>query len=631
MNCNQLFVTPPILVWKFLYALTFLGGWPLLLVACGSEAAPTVVVLTAEPTPGVVITMTKVIPPPVYVVGTVAAATPAPTNERVQLDLAMTGQVTTIDPQISNTNNQKDLIENLFVGLTRFNTTTKQVEPMLAQSWEVSPDGRVWYFNLRTDMYWVEPVSDGVVPALNTNPDLKEVRTVRQVVADDVVYAVQRACDPETVAPDVFVLYLIVGCEAVNRQTSATIADLEQIGIKAAGPFRLEVQLTKPASYFLAITTLPLMRAVPRDVIVETDFGQDWAEPQTLKMSSGPFVLSPKSDFKEQIILVRNPFWPFDFKYDELNSPDVVTLNFFKTADDAFRVWQKREMDVSPLPLANVEELMERTREKVVLLSEQTVFYVAYNHDSLVFRNASLRRAFSAAINREELIEEVYGGLGLPMQHFTPPGMWGAPPLNEVGIGYDPDYARQQLNEAGFASCKFLPPIRYLVSTLDASLHQAEEIRDMWVEELGCDAEQIVIEQVQFGTLLANTRPEAGETRPDIWDLGWAAYYPDSHNWLFDVLHCTGSDNRLNRPCDEVDNILARAAVANPDLRPQLYRQVEDIFFGRDGLLPLIPIFVRANYLVRQTWLDYVPAIFGGEQYDTYFIDAEIKKIEQQQ
>lgn len=631
MNCNQLFVTPPILVWKFLYALTLLGGWPLLLVACGSEAAPTVVVLTAEPTPGVVITMTKVIPPPVYVVGTVAAATPAPTNERVQLDLAMTGQVTTIDPQISNTNNQKDLIENLFVGLTRFNTTTKQVEPMLAQSWEVSPDGRVWYFNLRTDMYWVEPVSDGVVPALNTNPDLKEVRTVRQVVADDVVYAVQRACDPETVAPDVFVLYLIVGCEAVNRQTSATIADLEQIGIKAAGPFRLEVQLTKPASYFLAITTLPLMRAVPRDVIVETDFGQDWAEPQTLKMSSGPFVLSPKSDFKEQIILVRNPFWPFDFKYDELNSPDVVTLNFFKTADDAFRVWQKREMDVSPLPLANVEELMERTREKVVLLSEQTVFYVAYNHDSLVFRNASLRRAFSAAINREELIEEVYGGLGLPMQHFTPPGMWGAPPLNEVGIGYDPDYARQQLNEAGFASCKFLPPIRYLVSTLDASLHQAEEIRDMWVEELGCDAEQIVIEQVQFGTLLANTRPEAGETRPDIWDLGWAAYYPDSHNWLFDVLHCTGSDNRLNRPCDEVDNILARAAVANPDLRPQLYRQVEDIFFGRDGLLPLIPIFVRANYLVRQTWLDYVPAIFGGEQYDTYFIDAEIKKIEQQQ
>lgn len=631
MNCNQLFITPPILVWKFLYALTLLLGWPLLLVACGSEAAPTVVVLTAEPTPGVVITMTKVIPPPVYVVGTVAAATPAPTNERVQLDLALTGQVTTIDPQISNTNNQKDLIENLFVGLTRFNATTKEVEPMLAQSWEVSPDGRVWYFNLRTDMYWVETVSDGVVPALNTNPDLKEVRTVRQVVADDVVYAVQRACDPETVAPDVFVLYLIVGCEAVNRQTSATIADLEQIGIKAAGPFRLEVQLTKPATYFLAITTLPLMRAVPRDVIVDTDFGQDWAEPQALKMSSGPFVLSPKSDFKEQIILVRNPFWPFPFKYDELNSPDVVTLNFFKTADDAFRAWQKREMDVSPLPLANVEELMERTREKVVLLSEQTVFYVAYNHDSLVFRNASLRRAFSAAINREELIEEVYGGLGLPMQHFTPPGMWGAPPINEVGMGYDPDYARQQLNEAGFASCKFLPPIRYMVSTLDASLHQAEEIRDMWVEELGCDAEQIVIEQVQFGTLLANTRREAGESRPDIWDLGWASYYPDSHNWLFDVLHCNGSDNRLNRPCDEADNILARAAVANPDLRPQLYRQVEDIFFGRDGLQPLIPIFVRANYLVRQTWLDYVPAIFGGEQFDTYFIDAEIKKIEQQQ
>ncbi|MCB0037516.1 MAG: hypothetical protein KDE51_25970, partial [Anaerolineales bacterium] len=59
---------------------------------------------------------------------------------------------------------------------------------------------------------------------------------------------------------------------------------------------------------------------------------------------------------------------------------------------------------------------------------------------------------------------------------------------------------------------------------------------------------------------------------------------------------------------------------------------IEDAFFGRDdGLEPLTPLFTRGSYILRQTWVQFEPAIFGGEQFDTYFIDWELKKIEQQQ
>jgi ABC-type oligopeptide transport system substrate-binding subunit len=151
----------------------------------------------------------------------------------------------------------------------------------------------------------------------------------------------------------------------------------------------------------------------------------------------------------------------------------------------------------------------------------------------------------------------------------------------------------------------------------------------MWMQELGCLEEQIIIEQVQFGTLLANTRRDAGAARPDMWELGWASYYPDENNWLGDLLHCEESENRQDRPCSEADELIRQANQAiSPEERAALYRQAEGMFFGEGGILPLVPLYARADYVLRQSWLAYTPALFGGEQYDTYLVDSVVKELE---
>ena len=584
---------------------------------------------TTTPTP----TATPVVPTPQYVRSAVSIATPLPASETIVLDVGLTDFVNRIDPQQPLTNNETTLVENLFVGLTRYNQQTDQIEPMLAREWQVSEDGRVWTFDLRQDIFWVAPEARGsIIPLLAQTQELAEMRTVRQVVADDVVHAVQRGCNPAVDTPDTFVLFLITGCEAVHRQTNPTPADLNQISIKANGPFQLIVTLTEPANHFLAITSLPLMRAVPRDIIADVPFGVEWADVQELGVFSGPFLLSPASNLDEdRVVLVRNPFWPFSFTYDELNAPDIVNLYFYETTLEAFDTWQKRELDIAPLPGVEQDRMRMQNPTKVLLVPEQTVFYLGFDLESNVFGDTAVRQAFSAAIDRERLIEEVYLSRGYPMRHFTPPGIVGAPRLDEIGLGYDPDYARQLLVQAGYRNCGFLPEIRYLVSTSDTSLFQAELIRSMWVDELGCEESQIIIEQVPFGTLLANTRQEAGDLRPDIYDLGWASYYPDAHNWLSDVLHCVDSDNRPQRDCDETDQMMRRARTAVPEMRADIYRRVEDSYFGRNGSQPIAPLFVRARYILRQTWISLRPASFGGEQFDTYFIDAQTKAIERQQ
>ncbi len=284
---------------------------------------------------------------------------------------------------------------------------------------------------------------------------------------------------------------------------------------------------------------------------------------------------------------------------------------------------------MSPVPSADQANILSRHAQRVRFVPEQAVFYLAYNFESEVFSNPAVRKAFGWAIDRERLIREAHGGQGLPMRHLLPPGVFGAPPIEQVGSGYNPDRAREQMALSGFADCRLMPPVTYMVSASDLALQQAELLREMWQEELNCPEDNIIIEQVQFGTLLANTRPDAGAARPDLWDLGWASYYPDANNWMQDVLHCSHSENRQNRSCEEVDTLIDDAAVSTlPELRIDLYRQIENMFFAADGLEPISPLYARAVYQLVHNWIQFAPASFGGQQYDTFMVDNTIKELE---
>lgn len=62
--------------------------------------------------------------------------------------------------------------------------------------------------------------------------------------------------------------------------------------------------------------------------------------------------------------------------------------------------------------------------------------------------------------------------------------------------------------------------------------------------------------------------------------------------------------------------------------RAVLYRQIEGMLFGDDGIAPMAPLYLRGSLNLVQNWLTYQPALFGGEQYDTYAIEADRKELE---
>lgn len=541
-------------------------------------------------------------------------AQPADDSQEVQrpvvLELPLlTDDLPFVDPQAVNSQLEIDLAENLFIGLTRMNPMTQEIEPALAASWDVSENGRIWTFNLRDDVFWVRPQETSSGWTLDP---------IAPIVAEDVVWAIQRACQRETNMPDVVVLFVIQGCEDIHDLGTVAPTELARVGVSALDTQTVRFTLTKPSAYFLTITSLWFTRPVPKALMNDPE--EPWTTPENY-VTSGAFYRLP-----DRSTLRANPLWPLPFT----GNVDSVTYIFVQEEDKAVELWDEQGLDVVTLPPGSQEVYQERFGERLQFLPEQTLFYLGFNFDSGVFKNADIRQAFSAAIDREALVEALYAGQAIGMRHLTPPGVLGAPLPDEVGMGYDPDQARILMAESQYGNCRLMPPITYLANTSDLSLLQAELIRDMWIEELDCTEEQIVIEQTQFGSLLANTRRDAGAARPDIWELGWASYFPDAHNWLNDLMHCQESENRMNRPCGEVDDRIRQAGLEqNLAARLAAYREIESTFFSQNGLMPVIPLYTPGDYLLVQGWLAFTPVNFGGEQYDRYQILADRKRLEQ--
>ncbi|GJM39842.1 MAG: ABC transporter permease [Ardenticatenaceae bacterium] len=605
----------------FIFAVTaIIISGILLFSACdNSQQVPPIVVTEVFNIAGEEVIVTRIVeltPTPT------AVPTAAPDQRQpIVLDLSFVrSSVPDVDPQVTDDPDGIDLIENMFVGLTRYNHATNQVDPALAESWEVSEDGRTWTFSLRDDIFWVRPseeVVDGFVIS----------EAVRPVVAGDIVFAIQRTCARDTNSPDAFILFLIEGCEQVHQLANATPADLANVGVRAVNDTTLQVRLNRSASHFITITSLWFMRPLPSELFEDSfveEFGRDWqtaVQGGAPLLTSGPFI-PLAGDFST---LQRNTLWPIPFQ----GNSEIVNINFVDTDEISLLLWQAKSLDLVDVTDLNLTSLPAATLQQIQQVSQQTVFYLNFNFESGVFREPTVRRAFSAAINRDQLVEEVFGQTAVPMRHLVPPGVFGAVPADQVGLGYSPDFARLEIAESGFGSCRLMPDIRFMVSSSDLSLLQAELLIQMWIEELGCEASQFQIEQVPFGTLLANTRADAGAVRPDIWELAWASYFPDAQNWMGDLLHCEESENRELRDCSEVDSLIREASTTTDVARRlELYRQIENLMFGDSGLMPLAPLYVPSDLVLVQDWLSYQPSLFGGEQYDSYLVEVARKELE---
>jgi len=555
----------------------------------------------------------------------IVTATVEVSTEPVTYDGFSTTDIPALDPQIATDAVGINYIENLFVQLTNYDLVTSEVVPEAATSWEISEDGLLYTFHLRTDIPWVyhNPVTG------ETTQVVDEEGNPRFVTAHDFAYGIRRACDPNigsyyssVIAPQ------IVGCENVlNAEDPEAITEemVAAIGVEAVDDATLTIELNFPASYFLSMTPMWTMAATPEWAIVEN--GGTWTEAGNI-VTNGRYVLDEWVHNVRRTLL-RNPLMPEDMRGDGNIERHIV--NVVPDTSTGYALWLNNEVDASGIPDEELQTHLEEYADETIQVPDLTVFYIAFRTTKAPFDDVHVRRAFGAAFDSATFVTEVRQGQGLPMKHFAPPGIFGAPAIDEIGVGFDPEFAAAEMEAAGYPNCEGFPQVTLLGYSGQATLNWIEFAQAQWEEHLGCGSDLIQIEQQSFAELLAATAPDLDDAEaPHMWTLGWGPDYADENNWVGDVLWCEGTGNRTKRGCSEADDLIVEARQeTDPARRIELYAQIEDMFFGPEGEYPFFPIYVRIAFQGIHSWYDFTPALFGGNQWYNYSIDWDAKQAAQ--
>ncbi len=536
----------------------------------------------------------------------------------VTVDGASQSEISSLDPQIAQDNVSITPVENLFLGLTDYDPITSSINPELATSWEVSTDGLIWTFNIRSDVNW-----------MRYDPATQTAAVVRPVVAGDIAYGIKRGCDPRlgsyysTISAKV-----IAGCDVVNQTAAESVTDDlvygDTIKVSAPDDTTLAVELQFAAGYFFSMTPMWMLRAVPQEVIEE--FGDEWTAPGNI-VTNGPFFIQEITRGVRRVY-VRNEALASDL-FSGSGNVELINTTVIEDGGTIYALYQNNQLDTSGVPAAEIQNVLAdpTLSQEVLQIFDLTVFYFGFGHDKAPFDNVHARRAFSAIIDRQAFIEQVLAGRGVPMIHFTPPGMAHAPAINEVGVGFNPEYAVAELEAAGYPNCEGFPAI-------DMVAYQgAGTWTDFWAaaaeEYLGCDPALLNVEQLEFSVLLEIVDPATPtQDRPNAWTLGWGPDYGDANNWVNDVLSCT-ADNAFLRPCTEVDDLINQAAAeSDPTVRDQLYAEIEESFFGEEGEFPIAPIYLRSFFTLVKPWYSgpfESDGLFGGAHWGAFNIDMAAK------
>lgn len=274
-----------------------------------------------------------------------------------------------LDPQKTTSLYPIGIVRDLYIGLITLSNDGQAI-PGVAESWDISPDGKSWTFHLRHDSKWS-----------NGDP----------VTADDFVYSFRRLVDPKTAAADPSDLTQLVNYAAIQ---SGKETDLTKLGVDAPDPYTLHLSLTEPRlilKYFLTDAPLfPLHRAT-----VEK-WGNEWTRPEHA-VTNGPYLMKSWVP-QDQIVLVKNPAF---FDADSIKIDEVHWVNT-ADRDAAFKRYRAGELDWIDLTRTTLPLAKQTVADQIHQAPTNSYSFMNINmKKGPLAGDIRLREALNLAIDRE--------------------------------------------------------------------------------------------------------------------------------------------------------------------------------------------------------------------------------------
>jgi oligopeptide transport system substrate-binding protein len=294
-------------------------------------------------------------------------------NKQV-LRIALEHKPISLDPRIGAEGVSDEILKLLFEGLTRYNQNGN-IENAVAESIEISPNGRLYTFKLRPTLW-----NDG-----------------SPVTAFDFEYAWKKVLSPSFSTAFAYIFYSIKNAkEAKEGKVS-----LDQVGIQVVDDRTLKVELIRPTPYFLQLTSRPLCSPIHRKIDQQYPLWPHQCEKNY--PCNGPFQLEvnqPGQGYQ----LIKNPYY-WNAEHISFDQVNLTQLN----PDQAFQAFTKREIDWIGNPFGSFHSFyIPNKGSKIVSIPDIWAIWCVFNTTYPPFNNLKLRQAFNYAINRSQIISKAF-------------------------------------------------------------------------------------------------------------------------------------------------------------------------------------------------------------------------------
>ncbi len=483
------------------------------------------------------------------------------------------GEPPSLDPGLASDTTSANILLNIMDPLVRLDEDLNPVGSA-AESFETSEDGKTVTFTLRDDLKW-------------TNGD--------PVTAEDFEYSWKRTVSPELGADYAYQFYGIVGAQEYNgcdpeKDECAALAD--GMGVNAVDEKTLEVKLTTPQPWFIQQVAHHSFLAVNKKAVDE--FGDRWTEAANI-VTNGPFKLE-RWEHNSAIDMVKDDTWR------DADSVKLTRVNGRMITDGitAVQAFEAGEVDFlnGGLPPDEMSRLKETPEyEQYPALG---TYYYGVNVKNIP--DVNQRKAMALAIPQQSIIDNVAQADQLPANGFTPQGMPGFDVINPdspwTSAEGDLEQAKELMNDVAS------PKQNITLYINDAPGHReiAVAIQAAW-KELGITS---TIKQQEFQQYLEFLGPPPNSD-VDVYRLGWIGDFVDAINFL-ELWTCESGNNSTNFCNEEYDAKIEEARnTPDNDARYALYAEAEEILFGENGELPVLPIyFYTYPTLERQSIKDSI-------------------------
>lgn len=445
----------------------------------------------------------------------------------------------TLDWNLATDSSSFQIINNIMSGLTKFNNNL-ELEPNLAESWEVNKKEKSITIKLKDNIKW----SDG-----------------ENLTAKQFIDSWERLLNPNTGADYAYFLYDIKNAKEYNL---GTIKDFSLVGAKALDKKTIKIHLTENKSYFMSL--LSFMSTFPIRAEKIEKYQQEWVQPNNIT-TLGKYTLA---EWASHDYILLNP------KEKDDNS---VLLLMNDNPSSSLAMFENGNLDIvdgSGIPLLEIPYLISKK-----LLNFESQFrnnYIGFNVQKYPFDNKKVREAFALSIDKS-IFEKVLHNTVVKTESWIPPGLIGS--IHNNSPRYDKDLANKILDENGYKDRKKFPKIKFLFPESGNNRIIAELLQTMWMENLGIKVEMQGLEwKIYLITLDID--------RPHMFRAGWAADYPDPHNFM-NIFTCNGGNNETGW-CDNLyDEKINSASYETSKLaRETLYIEAQErLLYNQNVIIPL--------------------------------------------